>query len=106
LANKTRLRIEEFILKEYRLPKEGTTKDDIDDYILKIVTKINRKVDTEKAIELAEVNGKTELLDSAFRWKAEINKANFNDEAMSLFSECITETPAKPAITIELKKGE
>jgi len=72
-------------------------------YIIKIVGRIDRKVDADKIQEIAAENGLTEHLSSLFRWKPEINMAVWRsaDESVTkLLSAGITAKPGRPSFSI------
>ena len=75
---------------------EGTETVDPDQFTIKIVGRIDRKVDGDKVQELAAEFGLTEHLASLFRWKPEINMAVWKatDEAK----------PGRPSFTITRKE--
>lgn len=105
-AKEKRLEIEASIVDGLRLPLEGTTTDDGDEYKVKISTKISRTVDADKVVEIATTSGRDDLLRKLFRWKPEINKAIWDaedDEIKSIFSAAVTAKSAKPSISIEKK---
>ena len=54
---------------------DGTETVDPDRYTIKIVGRIDRKVDSDKLQELAAEFGLTDHLSYLFRWKPEINMA-------------------------------
>lgn len=82
---------------------EGTETVDHDRYTIKIVSRIDRKVDGDKVQELAAEFGLTEHLSSLFRWKPEVNLAVWKaaDESITKpLSGAITAKPGRPSITI------
>jgi len=73
-------------------------------YKIKVVTRIDRKVDAIKLQELAAENGLTEHLSSLFRWKPEINMSAWKaaDEAITRpLLDAITAKPGRPSFAIE-----
>ena len=83
---------------------EGTETVDPDQFTIKIVGRIDRKVDGDKVQELAAEHGLTEHLASLFRWKPEINMAVWKaaDEAITKpLAAAITAKPGRPSFTIE-----
>lgn len=72
-------------------------------YTIKIVGRIDRKVDADKIQEIAAENGLTEHLSSLFRWKPEINMAVWRsaDESITkLLSAGVTAKPGRPSFSI------
>mgnify|MGYP003620951524 FL=1 len=86
---------------------DGTETVDPDRYTIKIVGRIDRKVDSDKLQELAAEHGLTEHLSSLFRWKPEINMAVWKatDEAITKpLAAAITAKPGRPSFTIIRKE--
>lgn len=109
LATESRRKIEDKLLSLIGIPETFDSTENInhDTYILKIVGRMNRKVDTDKLQELAALNGLTEHLSSLFRWKAEINTAIWKASAESLtrpLLEAITTSPGRPSFSIIVKE--
>lgn len=86
---------------------EGTETVDPDQFTIKIVGRIDRKVDGDKVQELAAEFGLTEHLSSLFRWKPEINMAVWKaaDEAITKpLAAAITAKPGRASFTITSKE--
>ena len=86
---------------------DGTETVDPDRYTIKIVGRIDRKVDGDKLQELAAEYGLTDHLSSLFRWKPEINMAVWKatDEAITKpLAAAITAKPGRPSFTITRKE--
>ena len=86
---------------------EGTETVDPDRFVIKIVGRIDRKVDSDKLQELAAEHGLTDHLSSLFRWKPEINMALWKaaDEAITKpLSPAITAKAGRPSFTITSKE--
>jgi len=86
---------------------EGTETVDPEQFTIKIVGRIDRKVDGDKVQELAAEFGLTEHLSSLFRWKPEINMAAWKaaDEAITKpLAAAITAKPGRPSFTITRKE--
>lgn len=75
LAIDKRRAIEDALVKElaFEVSTEGTAKYDRDGYAIKIVGRIDRKVDAAKLQEVAAENGLSDHLSTLFRWKPEVN---------------------------------
>jgi hypothetical protein len=83
---------------------EGTENVKTSAYTIKIVGRIDRKVDADKVQELAAEHGLTDHLSTLFRWKPEINMAIWKaaDEAITKpLAKAITAKPGRPSFTIE-----
>ena len=86
---------------------EGTETVDPDRFVIKIVGRIDRKVDSDKLQELAAEHGLTDHLSSLFRWKPEINMALWKaaDEAITKpLAPAITAKAGRPSFTITSKE--
>lgn len=82
---------------------EGTKTVEPDRFVIKIVGRIDRKVDSEKLQELAAEYGLTVYLFSLFRWKLEINMSAWKAADPSItkpLSAAITAKPCRPSFTI------
>lgn len=83
---------------------EGTETLALEGFKLKIVGRIDRKVDADKVQELAAEHGLTDHLSTLFRWKPEINMAVWKstDESITApLAAAITAKPGRPSFTIE-----
>jgi hypothetical protein len=82
---------------------DGTENRKDGDYAIKIVGRMNRRVDTDRLQQLAAENGLTDHLSTLFRWKAEINSSIWkaSDSAITQpLLDAITTTPGRPSFTI------
>jgi hypothetical protein len=90
--------------------KEGTTNARTEQgYAIKVVGRMNRKVDADRLQELAAEHGLSEHLGSLFRWSADINAAAWKSAAPTITApllSAITTTPGRPSfsITAPIKK--
>lgn len=88
---------------------EGTKTVDPDHFVIKIVSRIDRKVDSDKLQELAAEQGLTDHLPSLFRWKPEINMTLWKaaDEAITRpLAPAITAKAGRASFTITPRKEE
>lgn len=86
---------------------EGTETAEPDSFTIKIVGRIDRKVDSDKLQELAAEAGLSDHLSSLFRWKPEINMAVWKAADQSITSQlagAITAKPGRPSFTITRKE--
>lgn len=109
LAVERRREIEDVITMAHSLSDdfEGTTNFDEDGYKIKVVGRMNRKVDSDQLQEIAASNGLSDHLASLFRWKAEINQTAWKSADKSItavLAGAITTSPGRPSYSIE--KGE
>lgn len=110
IATENRRIVEDQLLEEYQLLEgyEGTTNINIDDeFSVKVVGRMNRKVDSDLLQELAREHGLTDHLTSLFRWKAELNKAVFEATSKDIVQPllaAITTTPGRPSFSISIKE--
>lgn len=101
--------IEDHMLSLIGIPEslEGTETAESGNYVIKIVGRMNRKVDSDKLQELANENGLTEHLSSLFRWKPDVNLTAWKaaDESITKpLLAAITTTPGRPSFTIISKE--
>ena len=83
---------------------EGTETLALEGFRVKVVGRIDRKVDADKVQELAAEHGLTDHLSTLFRWKPEINMAIWKaaDESITKpLAAAITAKPGRPSFTIE-----
>lgn len=105
-ATADRRKIEDQIRKiaNLRDDTEGTETLALEGFRVKVVGRIDRKVDADKVQELAAEFGLTNHLSTLFRWKPEINMAIWKstDEAITKpLAAAITAKPGRPSFTIE-----
>jgi hypothetical protein len=93
-----------FIMSRFTPGVEGTQQsDELDGYIVRVVARIDRKVDVDKVTEIAAEHDLTALLPQLFRWKAEINKSvwgNTDPELIAPLLDAITPKGARPSFTV------
>ena len=83
---------------------EGTETLALEGFRVKVVGRIDRKVDADKVQELAAEHGLTEHLSTLFRWKPELNMAIWKSSTESItraLAPAITAKPGRPSFTIE-----
>jgi len=97
-------------LLELDAAKEGTTNASTEQgHAIKIVSRLNRKVDAEKLQDLAIEAGLTEHLPSLFRWSADINAAAWESASPACTSPrlaAIETKPGRPTFTITASKKD
>ena len=108
-AIKTRRDLEDAMAVELALPAnlDGTSNFDCDGYAVKIVGRINRKIDSDKLQSLAAEHGLADHLPSLFRWKPEINATAWKAAAATITEpllDAITSTPGRPTFNISKKE--
>ena len=108
-AQEKRREIEDAIARLVKLPADldGTERLDADGWEIRVVGRIDRKVDTEALQELAREAGLTDHLTALFRWKAEINAKAWDraDESITRpLTGAITTKPGRPSFTITKKE--
>lgn len=82
---------------------EGTETASPDGFTIKMVGRIDRKVDSDKLQELASEAGLSEHLPSLFRWKPEINASVWKATDKSItdvLAVAITAKPGRPSFSI------
>lgn len=108
-ATEDRRKIEDRIKSLAGVPEnlDGTETVAPEKFTIKIVGRLDRKVDSDKLQELAAEHGLTEHLSSLFRWKPEINMAVWKatDEAITRpLAAAITAKPGRPSFSITRKE--
>lgn len=108
-ANDYRVSIEREIVNITGLPDEGSETHDAADYKVRVEQKINRKVDEKKwalisdqipeAIRPISIVETIKVETAGVRWLKENEPGYYK-----LLCECMTESPAKPAVKVEVKK--
>ena len=86
---------------------DGTENVKNDGYAVKIVGRLNRKVDGDLLQTLAAQEGLEAVLPILFRWKPEINVAAWKNAAELLTGKlagAITTTPGRPSFSISKKE--
>lgn len=102
--------VEDELIKLYGVncEQEGSANIDQGQYKVKIVNRLNRKIDAEKLQELAAESGLDHSTVAAlFRWKPELNLTAWksaSDEVKSAFAPAITTTAGRPSFSIEQKE--
>ena len=83
---------------------EGTTNTRTEQgHTIKIVGRLNRKINTDKLQELATEHGLTEHLTALFRWSADINAAAWKSASAAITApllRAITTTAGRPSFSI------
>lgn len=108
-AIERRRKIEDRLVKEFEIPEtlEGTRSVDADGYIVKIVGRMNRKINTDDLQAVAREAGLDSYLGDLFRWKPEIIAAAWKaaDKSItSVLEQAITTEPGRPSFSIERKE--
>jgi hypothetical protein len=108
-ATEKRREVEDAIARLMKLPDvlDGTERLDADGWEIKVVGRIDRKVDTDALQDLAREAGLTDHLPALFRWKAEINAKAWDraaDDITRPLTGAITTKPGRPSFTITKKE--
>lgn len=88
-----------------RQDMDGTENRESGPYSIKIVGRIDRKVDAERLQEIAAEAGLTAHLGDLFRWKPELNMAAWKaaDESITRpLADAITAKPGRPSFKITI----
>ena len=86
---------------------DGTETLEAGQYTVKIVGRIDRKVDADKLQEIAIEHGLMDHLSSLFRWKPEINATAWKQADPTIvrpLADAITAKPGRPSFKITLKE--
>lgn len=108
-AIEKRRELEDEIASLMKLPDvlDGTERLDVEGWEIKVVGRIDRKVDTDALQDLAREAGLTDHLPALFRWKAEINAKAWDraaDDITRPLTGAITTKPGRPSFTITKKE--
>jgi hypothetical protein len=108
-ATEERRAIEDRIKEIVRLPDDldGGETVERDGYVIKMVGRIDRKVNSEQLQELAAEAGLTDHLSSLFRWKPELNMGvwkNTDESITGALAPAITAKPARASFSITTKE--
>lgn len=104
-AQKLRREIEDLMIEGFDIPEdfEGTKNIKSEGFDVKIIGRMNRKIDSDKVQELAAEAGLSEHLSSLFRWKPEIKMSAWKSADASITDPllgAITTTPGRPSILV------
>ena len=104
-AMELRREIEDQLVADLGIAKtlDGTQNVEADGYKVKIVGRLDRKVNSDKLQDLAAEYGLTEHLSSLFRWKPEINASAWKSADPRITEpllDAITSTNGRPSFTI------
>ena len=107
-ATEDRRAIEDRIKEIVRLNEalDGTETVERDGYTIKMVGRIDRKVNAEQLQELAAEAGLTDHLSSLFRWKPELNMGvwkNTDESITGALAPAITAKPGRASFSITTK---
>ena len=86
---------------------EGTETIKHGSFVIKMVGRVEKKVDAEKLQELAAEAGLSDHLGSLFRWKPEINATAWKQADNSITNPllgAITSTPGRTSFSISIKE--
>lgn len=104
-ATERRRLIEDELIKQLRISEtqEGVTTATIDNYTIKITSRLNRKVDTDLLQQIAAENGLDAHLSTLFRWSADLSVKSWKQADPAItgpLSAAITVTPGRPSFAI------
>jgi hypothetical protein len=110
-ATEDRRAIEDRIKEIVRLNEQldGTETVERDGYTIKMVGRIDRKVNAEQLQELAAEAGLSDHLSSLFRWKPELNVSvwkNTDESITSVLAPAITAKPGRASFSITVKEDK
>jgi hypothetical protein len=105
VATETRRQIEDKMMSLIGIPEtlDGTENVPVKGYKVKVVGRLNRKIDADKLHELAVENGLEAHLSNLFRWKPEVNAKAWASAETSITKPllgAITTTPGRPSFSI------
>lgn len=82
---------------------DGTQNIEADGYKVKVIGRLDRKVNSDKLQDLAAEHGLTQHLSSLFRWKPEVNASAWKSADPLItapLQDAITTTNGRPSFTI------
>lgn len=85
---------------------EGTVNIEKGRMKVKVVNRLNHKVDADRLQDIANESGLSDYLPTLFRWKPEINMSSWRkaDEGITkVLLGAITTTPSRPSFSISLE---
>lgn len=108
-AIERRREIEDELTATFALPEalEGTETRKEGAYVVKIVGRLDRKVDSDLLQEIAAEHGLSDHLSTLFRWKPEIDMRKWKAADQSItgvLSGAITTKPGRPSYSITVKE--
>jgi hypothetical protein len=97
--------LEDELVAELGIPKtlDGTQNIEADGYKVKVIGRLDRKVNSDKLQDLAAEFGLTQHLSSLFRWKPEVNATAWKSADPLItapLQDAITTTNGRPSFTI------
>lgn len=103
--------IEDRLIDIYKMPADldGTETRETEHLTLKIVGRLDRKVDSDKVQELAAEHGLQDHLPSLFRWKPELNMRAWDkadEKIRQALAPAITTKPGRPSFSVVPKEGK
>lgn len=99
--------VEDRLLAYVKVKPEGTETTDIAGAIIKVTTRLNRKIDADLLQEIAAENGTTDQLGTLFRWKPDLNMQAWKAADQSITTpllDAITTTQGRPSFNITIKE--
>ena len=105
IANRRSIEDQLAQLVNVRADLDGTETLEAGQYTVKIVGRIDRKVDADKLQEIAIEHGLTDHLSSLFRWKPEINATAWKQADPAIvrpLADAITAKPGRPSFKITI----
>jgi len=106
-AKAERKEIEDMMIDMLELDEteECSTTRRVGGYRVEVTQRLNRKVDSDKLQELAAQEGMSDHLTTLFRWKAELNKREWDSSDESItgpLSYAITTKASRPSFKINI----
>jgi hypothetical protein len=97
--------LEDQMVKDFFVPNtlDGTKTFERDGFVVKIVGRLDRKVNADKLQDLAAEYGLTDQLSTLFRWKPEVNVTAWKSAdplIIDTLQDAITTTNGRPSFTI------
>jgi len=108
-AAERRREIEDELVKAFQIDatKEGVVTVKLDNTVIKVSPRLDKKVDADKLQDVAAENGLTGMLGQLFRWSADINSAVWkvtDPKITAALAPAITIKPGRPSFSITNKE--
>ncbi len=107
-ATEERREVEDQLIHLVKTKADGSATTKLDEFTVKVTSRVNRRVDGELLQDLAAEHGLTDHLGTLFRWKPDLNMAAWKAADQSITDpllDAITSSEGRPSfnITTEIK---
>jgi hypothetical protein len=102
-ATEERREVEDQLIHLVKTKADGSATTKLDDFTVKVTSRVNRRVDGELLQDLAAEHGLTDHLGTLFRWKPDLNMAAWKAADQSITDpllDAITSSEGRPSFNI------